>query len=297
VSGARPPDRPRERNLGGRQTFDARRDPRSPGFASASEADPKDRGSDSRAAMGFATWSLTMRLDRFAIFGLFLGLAACGGGGGGGGGGTTPVFPVAFDASNFSGAAIDNPFFPLPVGRTWTYEKSTPDGLEQEVVTVTNQTKTILGIPCVVVHATGTLDGELTEDTFDWYAQDDDGNVWYLGEATTEFENGVPVSTAGSWEAGVDGALAGVIMFASPVLGTTYSQEFYEDEAEDFAKVVGLGESVTIPLATYAGCLHTEDWTPLEPGIVEDKFYAPSVGTVLEIDADGFRLELVSVTP
>jgi hypothetical protein len=233
-----------------------------------------------------------MRLAALAFSSLLV-LAACGGGGGGAE--RTPVLPVAFDLANFSGAAIDNPFLPLVPGTRRVYEGTTAEGLEGVVVEVTYQTKVILGVTCVEVHDVVTLDGEVIEDTLDWFAQDDDGNVWYFGEDSKEIENGVVVSTEGSWQAGVDDAQAGIAMLAAPAVGITYSQEFYEDEAEDMATVVGLGEDVDVPAGSFAGCLHTEDFTPLEPGNVEDKFYAPGVGTVLEVGADGERIELVAV--
>lgn len=237
-----------------------------------------------------------MRTNRLAILGLSLGIAACGGGGGGGSH-RSPVFPIAFNASAFSGHVIDNPFFPLPVSKVWTYRKTTPAGLEEDVVTVTNQTKTILGVPCVVVTQRFTLAGALVEATLDWYAQDASGNVWYMGEDTKEYVNNVVVSTEGSWEAGVRGAQAGIVMLATPVVGTVYSQEFLEEVAEDFAEIVGLNDSVTVPVSTFTGCVHTRDTTPLEPAKIEQKYYARGVGTVLEIATDGSRLELVGVTP
>ena len=237
-----------------------------------------------------------MRVPNVALPAVFALLAACGGGGGGGPP-HEPVMPIAFDPANFSGHAIDNPFFPLTPGTTYVYEGTTDEGDEEIVVEVTTDVKVILGIACVVVHDTASIDGSLVEDTLDWFAQDDDGNVWYFGEDTKEIEDGVVVSTEGSWEAGVDGALAGIAMLAAPAVGVTYSQEFAAGVAEDMATVVGLGETETTPLGTFTGCVHTEDFSPLEPGIVEDKFYAPGVGLVLEVDADGNRIELTSVTP
>jgi hypothetical protein len=225
---------------------------------------------------------------------LCLGLVAACGGGGPGGPDPLPD-PPPFDAADFSGAAIDNPFFPLVPGTTSTWEGDTDEGHETIVEEVTAVLRVILGVSCVEVHAQAFVDGELVEDTLDWYAQDDFGNVWYLGEYTEEIENGQVVSTAGSWEAGVGGALPGVIMWANPMLGQVYRQEYHEGEAEDTAEVVGLGEQVVIGIGPFAGCLHTEEWTPLEPGLVEDKFYAPGTGLVLEVSADGFRIELVSV--
>jgi hypothetical protein len=142
--------------------------------------------------------------------------------------------------------------------------------------------------------------GELTEDTFDWYAQDADGNVWYLGEDSREIENGEVVSTEGSWEAGVNGAQAGIIMWADPGahIGEEYRQEFAEGEAEDVGKVISVGESVTVPFGSFTGCIKTEDRNLLESGSTENKLYCPDAGTVLEfpVQSSSDRTELVGLT-
>jgi hypothetical protein len=165
------------------------------------------------------------------------------------------------------------------------------------VVVVTGDTKDILGVPCVVVRDTVTLDGEVIEDTFDWFAQDADGNVWYFGEDTKEYEDGEVVTTEGSWEAGVDGAEPGIVMEADPQVGDRYRQEFYEGHAEDMATVLSLDETADVPYGSYEDVLMTEDTTPLEPDVLERKFYARGVGVVLEVDVNGGgeREELVSV--
>lgn len=200
------------------------------------------------------------------------------------------------DAKNFV-AGVDNPYFPLVPGTVLVYEGQS-DG-EREVVTihVTDRTKEILGVTCVVVRDTVEVAGEIHEDTFDWYAQDVDGNVWYMGEDTKEFENGRVSSTEGSWEAGVDGALPGVIMPADPEVGVAYTQEHYAGEAEDKGKIAALGESVTVPHGSFDEVLVTEDWTPLEPKFLEHKFYAPGIGVVFEEIVKGGQgvLRLVSV--
>ena len=158
-------------------------------------------------------------------------LAACGGGGSGG----TSVPPTPeFDAADFGAGSADitNPYFPLIVGSTSVFEGTTDEGFEHIEVMVLNQTKTILGVSCRVVHDVVQIDGEVVEDTYDWYAQDLDGNVWYMGEDSSEIENGVVVSKDGSWEAGVDGALPGIVMLADPkVSDTGYRQEFLAGEA------------------------------------------------------------------
>jgi hypothetical protein len=152
-----------------------------------------------------------------------------------------------------------------------------------------------MGITATVVTDTETRDGELVEQTADWFAQDRGGNVWYLGEDTKAFENGQP-SPAGSWEAGVDGALPGIIMKAHPQVGDAYRQEFYRGEAEDMGKVVRVGDTETVPFRSFDGLLVTEDWTPREPKVMEEKFYAKGVGLVLETTIRGGseRNELVS---
>lgn len=195
--------------------------------------------------------------------------------------------PVELDPADFVDR-IDNPYWPMAPGSKWVYRETAEDGAEQQVeVTVTDRTKTILGIDATVVHDVVTEDGELKEDTYDWYAQDKDGNVWYLGEDTKEFEKGNVVSTEGSWEAGVDGAQAGIIMPADPEVGMTYRQEHYEGEAEDAGEVLSLDEKAEVPYGTFDHVLKTKDFTPLEPEVVEHKFYAEGVGPVLTIGVSG----------
>jgi hypothetical protein len=205
-----------------------------------------------------------------------------------------PEFPP--DPSGFV-LEIDNPYLGFERGKTFRYEGETEDGLETIVVEVTNDTKTILGLATTVVRDRVYLEGDLIEDTFDWYAQDIDGNVWYFGEDSKEIENGVVVSTEGSWEAGVDGAMPGIIMLAEPVIGTTYQQEFAEDVAEDMAKVLSLTKEVGVPYGTFEGCLMTMEWSPLSPGAREFKYYAPGVRLVLEVQPRGGRVpvELIAI--
>jgi hypothetical protein len=185
------------------------------------------------------------------------------------------------DPAEFS-TTIDNPYFPLTPGARWVYESETPEGLERIVVEVTDDTRQVMGVSTVVVHDTVTLDGAVIEDTFDWYAQDADGNVWYFGEDTREFENGVAVNTKGAWEAGIDGAQPGIVMQADPKVGDRYRQEYYKGEAEDEAKVLALHASVDVPFGEFDGVLKTRDFTRLEPTVVEQKFYAKGVGVVQE---------------
>ena len=177
---------------------------------------------------------------------------------------------------------VNNAYFPLTPGTTLTYE-GTADG-EREVnrIEVLRKTKEILGVTCVVVRDTVETDGELAEFTLDWYAQDVDGNVWYFGEDTAEYDHGTVATREGSWEAGVKGALPGVVMPADPTVGLAYSQEHYAGEAEDKGRIFALGEHVTVPYGSFDDVLVTEDWTPLEPKVLERKSYAPGVGVVFE---------------
>ncbi len=191
---------------------------------------------------------------------------------------------------------IDNPFLGFARGRTFTYAGETSDGSETILVEVTNDEKTILGITTTVVHDRAFLDGELIEDTFDWFAQDKDGNVWYFGEKSYDIENGAIVDSAGSWEAGVDGATPGIFMLAEPEVGMQYHQEFYEGVAEDEAKVVSLTKEAEVLFGEFEGCLETMEWTRLSPGAREVKFYASGVGMVLEMSRGGHdRIELTAV--
>ena len=208
-----------------------------------------------------------------------------------------PQTPLAVEPANFV-AAIDNPYYPLTPGTMMIFEGDTEEGSERVETYVTKDTKRILGVDCVVVRDRVTVNGELVEETLDWYAQDKSGNVWYFGEDSKEYEEGALVGTKGSWEAGVDGAIAGIIMPANPQVGDTYRQEYYAGEAEDMAKVVSLSESAAVPYGSFDNLLMTEEWTPLEPGVVEQKYYALGVGLVLEVIVQGGsgRVGLVAVT-
>jgi hypothetical protein len=184
---------------------------------------------------------------------------------------------------------IDNPYFPLAPGSRWVYRETATDGSKQRVVVkVTHRTRLIAnGVRARIVRDTVSERGHVIEDTFDWYAQDAGGNVWYLGEDTKEYENGTVVSTKGSWEAGVNGARGGLIMPANPRPGMQYRQEYLAGEAEDKARVVSV----------FADSVLTREWTPLEPKRFEYKLYARGVGTVLELSVpSGDREELVSFT-
>jgi hypothetical protein len=207
--------------------------------------------------------------------------------------------PVNLDPAEFT-TEITNPYWPMRPGSRWVYRETDKGEVLKVVVTVTDQTKRIAnGIQARVVHDVVTQDGEPVEVTDDWYAQDAEGNVWYLGEDTAEYENGKVVSREGSFEAGVDGAQPGIAVPAHPQPGLAYRQEYYAGQAEDRAKVLGTDATAGVPFGSFEGVLKTEDTNPLsEPPQVEHKFYARDVGPVLVIGISGGsgREELISYT-
>jgi hypothetical protein len=206
------------------------------------------------------------------------------------------VGALPFPAAGEFVATVTNPYFPLNRGTIYEYRADTKEGSEVTTVTVTGDTKSILGINATVVHDEVRLNGVLIEDTYDWFAQDKTGNVWYLGEKSCEIEANQCVSTAGSWEAGQNGAEAGIIMWANPSahVGEVYRQEFLAGEAEDMAKVVRLNATAAVPFQSLSGCVETREWSAIQPGGREHKFYCPGVGRVLETGS-GIRNELVSI--
>jgi hypothetical protein len=195
---------------------------------------------------------------------------------------------------------------PLLAGTRWVYEGDTEDGLETITVTVTDEIKEIeypeesgQVFACVVVRDVVELDGEVIEDTFDWYAQDNAGNVWYFGELSKNFEDGELVDIEGSWKAGVEGAIPGISMPAAPRVGSVCRQEYALGEAEDMATVVSLGqENVAVPYGEFSDTvLKTGEYTPIEPDAYEHKYYAPGVGMVLEVNPEsGERVELIEMS-
>jgi hypothetical protein len=199
-----------------------------------------------------------------------------------------PTLPQAWVAT------VSNPYFPLVPGTTLRYVADVEEGTETIVVEVLSQTRVVNGVVATVVRDRVYLDDELIEDTYDWYAQDTVGNVWYVGEESREIENGQVVSTEGSWEWGQDGALPGIIMWADPAahIGEAYRQEYYRGEAEDWGRVVVTGVSVNVPFGQFTNCIRTEDWNGLESDSREDKFYCAGIGVTLEV-ADDERVELV----
>jgi hypothetical protein len=156
-----------------------------------------------------------------------------------------------------------------------------------------------MGVTCMVVRDTVSTGGQVIEDTWDWYAQDVHGNVWYFGEDTKEFENGKVVSTEGTWEGGVGGARPGIVMLADPQVGLTYHQEYLKGVAEDMAQVLDLSTNATVPAGSYGHAVQTKEWTPLQPKVLENKYYVAGIGCVLEVTVKGGtdRVELVEYVP
>ena len=214
-----------------------------------------------------------------------------------------------FDADNFD-APVANPWFPLVPGTTYVYEAEEEDGLIITTFSVTHETKEVLGVTTIVVRETEEIYVEeldqtfLLEDTFDWYAMDNWGNVWYFGEDTTAYEydddwNLIGTDNEGAWEAGVDGALPGILILADPSPGASYQQEFLEGEAEDRAKVLRLNARISIEFGDFEDVLVTKEWNTLEPGSVEHKYYAYGVGLIYVEELSGgptVKVELVEMT-
>ncbi len=206
---------------------------------------------------------------------------------------------VELDPADFT-VDITNNYWPMKPGDRWISSETDGKGDVLKVeVTVQDGTYTVAaGIEARVVHDLVTRAGAVVEDTTDWYAQDRDGNIWYVGEKTAEYENGQVVSTEGSWEAGVDGAQPGIAVPAHPKPGLTYRQEYLKGQAEDQGAVLSTTEQVGVPTGIYKGALLTRDTTKLEPDLVELKFYAPGIGPVLTLESSGGagREELVEST-
>ena len=195
----------------------------------------------------------------------------------------TPTLPTVW------APAVNNRFFPLVPGTSFTFVGAVAGGEEQTVVEVLPETKVIEGVTAVVVRDRVSLNGRLIEDTFDWYAQDAAGNVWYLGEDANDFENGRLVSSRGSWQWGVKGALPGIIMWADPAahVGESYRQEYFKGEAEDWGKVIASNVTVQAGVGPLAGCVQTEDWSGIEANANEYKYYCPMVGQAASSKKNG----------
>ena len=205
---------------------------------------------------------------------------------------------LSFDNADFTHPlTINNTYFPLHVGDIYVYSAETEDGIEEDTVTVTHQKRKLGGVDCravsdIVTLTNDVLDHKITEETTDWYAEDDEGNVWYCGEDSTEFSydeqgNLVGSNDGGSWNVDVPGAEGGIIMLAAPERGDTYRQEFLEGVAEDMARVVKLDATVSIEYSDFDNCLQTKEWTPLESGSIGRKFYYPGLGQVYETELSG----------
>ena len=205
----------------------------------------------------------------------------------------------AFDAANFpDGATVTNPWFPLIPGTVFTTRGIKDGKAAVGRLTVTDRTKVIAGVTTRVIDDRTTLDGILSERTTDYYAQDASGNVWYIGEDTAELDTkGNVVNRDGTWRAGVDGAVPGIFMEADPAIGDTYRQEYYPGQAEDHYQVISLTATVHVPFGTFTDALRTKEWTPLEPDVLDNKFYVRGIGVVREVAVKGPKetFSLVSI--
>lgn len=203
----------------------------------------------------------------------------------------------AIDPATFV-ETIDNPYMPLTPGSEWVYEGTSEDEEERVEIVVTDERRDVMGVSTVVVRDTVYVGGEMVEDTYDWFAQDGAGNVWYFGEEVKDYQDGEVVSTAGSWEAGVDGALPGIVMPADPAVGGSFRQEYLAGEAEDMFEILAIDGTAEVAAGDFVDVVITEDWSPIEPEVVENKYYAPGVGKILEEKTAGGegRVELVSYT-
>ncbi len=212
-----------------------------------------------------------------------------------------------FDVSNF-GTPIGNNYFPRDLSTTYVYEAEDEDGFIRNTIYISKKTKSIMGVRSTVIYDVEWIWVEeednwfKLEETEDWHAWDNYGNFWYFGEDTVEYLydddwNPDGTSTEGSWKAGVDGALPGIILLADPEPGDCVLQEYYEDEAEDVGKVLRLNATVSVELGDYEDCLEMKEWTALEPGNVEHKYYAPGEGLVYikELKEKTVEVELVEV--
>jgi hypothetical protein len=194
---------------------------------------------------------------------------------------------------------IDNPYLPLRPGMRWVY-KGSEDGVDQiDTVEVTTEHHDVMGVSAVVVRDTVTERGKVVELTDDWYTQDTEGNVWYLGENTAEYANGKVTSREGTWEWGTHRGQPGIAMPAHPKVGMKYREEFDKGNAEDAAEVLRTTDRAQVPTGTYTRVLVVREWTRLEPKIVEYKKYAPGVGEIEEGITRGGQahMSLVEFTP
>lgn len=227
-----------------------------------------------------------------AVLSAAFAVAACGGDDDASGKGTRSDLPqgsapVDLDPADFT-TRIDNPYRPMAPGSRRVYRSTDTEGTVQRVeVTVTRRTKSIAnGIEARIVSDAVTEDGELTEQEFDWYAQDSAGNVWYFGEEAKEYEDG-KVKATSSWEAGVDGAQPGVVMPANPRAGLAYRQAHYAGKEEDRAEVLSADERAEAPAGYFRDVVAIKESTLLEPKLLEYKLYARGVGLVRSFEVSG----------
>jgi hypothetical protein len=193
---------------------------------------------------------------------------------------TRHQYNPAIDPNDFV-AFIDNKYFSLAPGTKFTYEKEEKEGIERIEVIVTHETREIMGVTTTVVRDRQWFNGELLEDTRDWYAQDKYGNVWYFGEAVDHYRKGKLKHHKESWEAGVNGAKPGIIMPKDPKVGDSYRQEYHKGTAEDMATVVAVRKEVAVPSGVFEGCLQIRNWSPIDRSDNEYKYYCPDVSFVV----------------
>ncbi len=233
----------------------------------------------------------------FALGMMLVLVAACAGPAGNPAGGE--AYTVTLTAADFV-ERIDNPYLPFIPGSKWVYEATLEDGtVERNEIEVLQETRAVNGVAATVVHDTVFVGGQLVEETYDWYAQDRDGNVWYLGEEVDNYKNGALVDHAGSWEWSKDGALPGVIMWADPSahLNEEYYQEFYAGEAEDRGQVLSVAEKVTVPFGSFENAVKTYDFSTIDPDLQEHKFYAAGIGFIKEVNVKtGEEVVLIEFT-
>ncbi len=192
---------------------------------------------------------------------------------------------------------VTNPFMPLVPGTTFMYNGATSGGLKQMEFNVTGNTSVILGVTTTEVDVKTSVAGNMTENDTEWFAQDTTGNVWLFGKNANQMSDGLVVGVAGSWTAGVGGAMPGIVMEATPTLGNAYRQDFSIGMAEDMATVMSITESVSVPYGSWANCLKTSETTPLAPSAQRYMYYCSGVGNVqMENAASGDTLQLITVT-
>jgi hypothetical protein len=210
--------------------------------------------------------------ETVCVFALIVVCAACG-----------ATNHVAAPAKTRFSARVDNPWFPLRTGSVARYRGAKDGKPSIDIVRVTAKTRRIRGARCVAVDDRLYLAGRLEERTTDWYSQDDRGNVWYFGENTAELDRkGRVTSTEGSWLTGRDGAKAGIFMPAHPRVGQSARQEYLKGQADDHFQILDVATRVRVPFVTTSRALLTKEWTPLEPDVLDHKYYVRGIGTVLE---------------